>query len=130
MADPRPRLVAVGEPAERASRARARAPQQRIVVSLLGVVLVLCAVGWGLASREAGVLSRQLAETQAALVQAEQRLATLEAQRTQVRTYVEALAADAAAFAGRLGELEALVASDLAPAADVQPASKSDAPSD
>jgi hypothetical protein len=130
MPDPRPRLVAVGEPSERLSRVRERAPQQRLVVWLLGVVLALCAVGWGLASREAGVLTRQLAETQGALVQAEQRLATLEAQRAQVRAHVEALAADAAAFAGRLGELEALVAPDLEPAADAQPAGRSDTPSD
>jgi septal ring factor EnvC (AmiA/AmiB activator) len=130
MADPRPRLVAVGEPAERPGRARDRADRQRLVVLLLAGVLVLCAVGWGLASREAGVLARQLAETQSALAQAEERLQALEAERAEVRTRVEALAADAAAFAGRLGELEALVAADHAPAAHAQPPGNSADPAD
>jgi hypothetical protein len=119
MAEVRPRLVAVGGPAERAGRAGERAlpPRRRLVVPLLAAALVLCALGWGLARRDANALSRELAATQGALAEASLRLEALESQRAQVRTQVQALAADAAAFAGRLGELEALVAADLEPAA-------------
>jgi hypothetical protein len=123
MADGRPRLVAVGDPPERAVRAGERAlpPRRKLMVPLLSVALVLCALGWGLARREAGALSRELAATQVALAEAEGRLEALESQRAQVRTQVQALAADAAAFAGRLGELEALVAVAPEAAGDAQP---------
>jgi hypothetical protein len=122
MPEGRPRLVAVGDAPARPGRAgdRALPPRRKVVVPLLGVALVLCALGWGLARREAGALSRELATTQGALAAAEQRLAALESQRVQVRTQVQALAADAAAFAGRLGELEALVGADPEPAGEAQ----------
>ena len=123
MADGRPRLVAVADPAERArgTGERAAPPRRRILVPGLAVALAVCALGWGLARREAAVLSRELAAKQSALAEAELRLEAAAAQRAQVRTHVEALAADAAAFAGRLDELEALVASDLEPAGHAQP---------
>jgi hypothetical protein len=126
MADGRPRLVAVGDPSERALRLgeRAAPPRRRILVPGLAVALALSALGWGLARHEATLLSRELAAKQSALAEAEMRLEAAEAQRAQVRTHVQALAADAAAFAGRLDELEALVASDLEPANDMQPAGK------
>jgi septal ring factor EnvC (AmiA/AmiB activator) len=122
MPEGRPRLVAVGDPPERAGRVGSRAlpPRRRLVVPLLAIALALCALGWGLARREAAALARDLEATRSALAAAEQRLAALESQRTQVRTQVQALAADAAAFAGRLGELEALVAADPEPAGDAQ----------
>ena len=122
MPEGRPRLVAVGDPPERAGRVGSRAlpPRGRLVVPLLAVALALCALGWGLARREASSLAHDLAATQQALAAAEQRLAALESQRAQVRTQVQALAADAAAFAGRLGELEALVGTDPEPAGDAQ----------
>jgi hypothetical protein len=119
MPDGRPRLVAVGARAERAGRAgeHTAPPRRRLLVPLLAAALALCALGWGLARREANALSRELAATRSALAEAGLRL---ESQRAQVRTQVQALAADAAAFAGRLGELEALVAGDLEVAADAQ----------
>jgi hypothetical protein len=122
MPDGRPRLVAVGDPPVRAGRAGERAlpARRRLVVPLLVVALVLCALGWGLARREAGALARELAATQGALAAASLRLEALESQRAQVRTQVQALAADAAAFVGRLGELEALVAVDLEAAGEAQ----------
>jgi hypothetical protein len=122
MPDGRPRLVAVGARAERAGRAgeHTAPPRRRLLVPLLAAALALCALGWGLARREANALSRELAATRSALAEAGLRLEALESQRAQVRTQVQALAADAAAFAGRLGELEALVAGDLEVAADAQ----------
>ena len=122
MAEGRPRLVAVGDPPERAGRAGERAlpPRRQLVVPLLAVALALCALGWGMARREAGVLSRELAVTRGALAEAEGRLEALESQRVRVRTQLQALAADAAAFAGRLGELEALVAVAPEAAGDAQ----------
>jgi hypothetical protein len=122
MADGRPRLVAVGDPPERAGRAGERAlpPRRRLVVPLLAVALALCVLGWGLARREASALAHELAATQGALADASLRLEALESQRAQVRTQLQALASDAAAFAGRLGELEALVAADLEAAGDAQ----------
>jgi hypothetical protein len=113
MAEGRPRLVAVGDAPERAGGALPRAARRpRLVVPLLAGALVVCAIGWAFAGREASVLGRELEATRSALAAAELRLTTLESQRAQVHAQVEALAAEAAAFAGRLGELEALVASD------------------
>ena len=124
MADGRPHLIAVGQAPDRASAAgeRATPPRRRnLVIPLLALALVLSVLGWGLARHEANVLAGELAAKQSALAEAEQRLVALESQRAQVRTHVQALAADAAAFAGRLGELEALVEGHE-PAADPQPA--------
>ena len=128
MAEGRPHLVAVGEPAERPGRpAPARRP---LAVPLLVVALALCAVGWGLARHEASRLASALAAEQSALAEVRARLTAAEAQRAQVRTQVQALAADAAAFAGRLGELEALVATDPQPAADTQATGNESPPAD
>ena len=121
MAEGRPRLVAVGEPPERAGGAKPRAARRTgLAVPLLAGALVVSVLGWAYAGRQASVLGRELEATRTALAAAELRLGALESQRAQVRAQVEALAAEAAAFAGRLGELEALVAADQPPAAPVQ----------
>jgi len=121
MAEGRPRLVAVGVQDERASRPGERGRRwRRLVVPLLAGALALSALGWALAGREARELARQLEATSSALVAAEERLAALESRRAQVQTQVQALAAEAAALAGRLGELEALVAADPEAAGETQ----------
>jgi uncharacterized protein HemX len=128
MAEGRPRLVALSEPPEGAPGAgvrRAR-PQGRRAVWLLAVALALAVLGWGLASREVAKLSRELAVREGELARAQGLLAAAEQQRALVRSHLESLAAEAAALAGRLGELEALVASDPEPAMNTQPTGKED----
>jgi len=124
MSEGRPRLVAV--PEQRPVGAQQPGPRRvsRHAVWLLAVALALAALGWGMARREAALLTRELEATRGALSAAQGRLEVAEAQRARVRTHVEALAAEASAFAGRLGELEALVSGDLEPANDTQPAGK------
>jgi uncharacterized protein HemX len=127
MAEGRPRLVAVSEPpgggTPGAGVRRAR-PWGRRAVWLLAVALALAVLGWGLASREVATLSRELDAREDELARARGLLAAAEQQRALVRSHLESLAAEAAAFAGRLGELEALVASDPEPAKNPQPTGK------
>ncbi len=124
MAEGRPRLVAVSEPPEGAASSGSALAQGRRAVWLLGLAFALAVLGWGFASREAATLSRELAAREEELAGALLRLAAAEEQRAQVRSQLESLAAEAAEFAGRLGELEALVASDPGPAKNTQPTGK------
>jgi hypothetical protein len=91
-----------------------------VVLGLAALALV-CAVGWGLARRESDRLARELAATQGALDEVTASLRAIEAQRSEARSQLEALASEASALAGRLAELRALLATDPAPAAAAQP---------
>ena len=118
MSEGRPRLVALPEPTglprpPEASRSR------RAIGWLLALAL-LCASGFGLAQLRSARLARELAATQNELSEARTRLAALEAQRNEVHTQLEALSSEASALAGRIAELEALVAGDRAGATDAQ----------
>jgi hypothetical protein len=119
MAEGRPRLVAVPEPSSAARRGRGRSG--RGLVFGLAALALVCAVGWGLARRESDRLGRELAATQGALDEATATLRAIEAQRSEARSQLEALASEASALAGRLTELRALLATDPAEAADAQP---------
>jgi outer membrane protein TolC len=78
-------------------------------------------VGWALAHRQAGRLASELEASRATLAAAEARLQAAEDQRAQVREQLGALAGEATTLAERLGGLEALLATEPAPAADAQP---------
>jgi hypothetical protein len=118
----RPHLVAVGDPvpeSEAEAAAGASGPN-RLPLVLLVVALVVCAFGWARSRSEVSQLSAELTATEQALATANGRLAAEEARRSAVQGHVQGLQDDAAAFAGRLSDLEALVAADLQPAADAQ----------
>ncbi|MEN8159234.1 MAG: hypothetical protein ABFS41_04075 [Myxococcota bacterium] len=126
MADGRPHLVAVGDPKPTDAPAAAPEPDvaasrtSRLPLVLLAVALAVCAFGWIQSRSEADRLSTELTASQQALAAANERIAAEETRRAAVQGHVSELRTDAAAFAGRLAELEALVAADLAPAADAQ----------
>jgi uncharacterized protein HemX len=87
---------------------------------LLVAAALVCAVGWGVARHRSGQLQEQLAVAQDELSGARARLAVLEAQRSEVHAQLKALSTEADALAGRLAELEGLVAGDRAGATDAQ----------
>ncbi len=118
MADGRPHLIAVEGTAARAAAAAPRADRRGM--ALLLVLALLCALGFGLTRRQVGLLRGELAASQQALADASRALAAIEAQRNEVRGQLQTLATEAAGLAGRLAELEALVATDPARAADAQ----------
>ena len=120
MAESRPHLIAVDEPpAEAASPSRA--PRSRRLPWLLAVLALVCAIGWVAARREVSSLEEQLAASQGALAESLATLKAAEAQRTEVRTQLEALSSDASALSQRLSDVQALLATNPAPAADAQP---------
>jgi hypothetical protein len=115
----RPHLVAVSDPPPEAEGAEESGPN-RLPLVLLVVALVVCAFGWARSRSEVAQLGAELTSTEQALATANGRLAAEEARRSAVQGHVQGLQDDAAAFAGRLADLEALVAADLQPAADAQ----------
>jgi chromosome segregation ATPase len=84
------------------------------------VLALVCALGWGLARRDAAQLERELGAAQTALAELSASLRALESQRQEARSQLQTLAADASALAERLTGLEALLATDPAPAVDAQ----------
>jgi uncharacterized protein HemX len=99
--------------------AQGRRPSRR-TTGLLVAAALFCAAGWGVAQQRSGRLQHELTATQNELSGARADLAALEAQRSEVRSQLEALSAEATALAGRLAELEALVASDQPGASHAQ----------
>jgi hypothetical protein len=130
LSEGRPHLVAVGDakPETPEEAAGATGPN-RLPLILLVVALVVCAFGWARSRSEVGQLSADLVSTQQALDAATGRLAAEDARRSAVQSHLQGLQTDAAAFAGRLAELEAIVAADLEPSAssDLEPAADAQA---
>ncbi len=122
MAEGRPHLVAVGDakPDAAAEAGEGSSRPSRLPLVLLALALVVCAFGWAQSRNEAGRLAGELAASQQALAVANERIAAEEGRRAAVQDHVQGLRTDATALAGRLAELEALVAADLEPAADAQ----------
>jgi hypothetical protein len=118
MADARPHLVPA--PGAAAPPAPEEKERSRRLPWLLALLIVVCAVGWGLAQRRASQLALELGATQSALAEVSTSLRALEAQRAEARAQIEGLAADASALAERLSSVGALLATDLPPAADTQ----------
>ena len=120
MSEGRPHLVAVGDQSPEGEAAAGASGPNRLPLVLLALALVVCAFGWAQSRSSVGQLSAELVASEQALAAANGRIAAEEARRSVVQGHVQGLQTDAAAFAGRLAKLEALVAADLEPAADAQ----------